>query len=423
MLTDDLSNYRSTNEWSEYLGILEGQSRAVVESYVSQIYRGAYSRGSMQVRHWPLIPYILKKACPAMSRPLRISRASAKCETLWVKWRPILQRARNLAYLADSAYLHVGIRSGLFGPELSIDPLGGGSLTPTYGNQFGWEGMTGLDVKVSNAETIRYTRGDSGWTGVVLHSGIEKVDKLATNAFKILPVFPVYREFYTRAVPEPDSMLLDLHVDLGLKLTDADYRRRFKQDQPYHKTDTALPDGQLSGSEEDIGPDLMKVIDSHDELGILESHWSAMDDMVFVREYITLACVFLGLPPELFQVKSRAETGAAKEVDFEALYDLAVEDMVWTDMMLAEFSGFMAPLCEQMGFGSCGLAQTAPPKKQLPKDLTNHAAGLKAMAAIKMISLVHEYCSYRGISPEQAVKEMEKNKEEYRKWIGSSEVK
>jgi hypothetical protein len=153
----------------------------------------------------------------------------------------------------------------------------------------------------------------------------------------------------------------------------------------------------------------------------ISSNIDSTKEIEYVAEYLRFMILLMGLPPELLDNRSRAETGAAKEVDFDPIWQAAERDRERASLWLVDFGEWMRPAFEAFGLVDSGSRLdlfALSPKQPVPTNLQSWAQGMDGAAKLGLVSLIREVASRSRIPLGDAKARWKENLKEYRDATG-----
>jgi hypothetical protein len=382
--------------WSEIRELLSGYQADLCARHVQLYYKKSFARGKIRVLYLPLWQYVCHVASPAFALPLRVTGPAA-AQKLFRKWRPTLCRAWEARRGAGSAYLHLAQRRG----RLLLDMLLGDAVLIRVAPDapLEWDLVPKVELPVVQQRRLTYYRLANDILATQRYeTGFE--EGLALNpGWGILPLYPLYRDDVATLQPPPDRTLLDLHIALCLQLSDIEFRRVFRTSKLWRKTQGGRHVKNQPGGEFESAPDAVAELDENEAIGIVESALHPSDDLEYIGNFLRLAAKLLSLPPELFVMMSRAETGAAKSWDYRPLVELQDQDRAQADEWLDGFVEYIRPALEAEGVVAPGeklQVRTTAPKVPEPVDLLQYAQGLEACCKLGLTTVTREISRREG---------------------------
>jgi len=393
--------------WSEYRECFGSQLDSLVARHVVATYRKASQRARVRTVYLPILPYVCDTAAGAMDLPFRLTGPHEAADLL-KRWRPTLARAWKARYAAGSCYLHVARRKG----KLGLDLLWGDSLaiTPDPEAPNEWEHIVSVEIPTAASGKLVYRRQPDGTytSEQITEAGASY--PLATHP--ILPVIPLYRSDPDTLQPPPDRTLLDLQITSGLQLSDIEFRRVYRTNQMWRRSEMSEENKAKGGSDIEASPDAVLELGANDQVGLLESSLRPADDLAYIEGFLKMAAKTLRLPPELFLSGGRSETGAARAWDFRPLLEIQETDRCAANEWLAQFIEQIRPILAVEGILRPGdelTAKCVPPKLPLPGDLLQYALGVEKLMQLGLTSPVREVATREGTGYSEAEKIVKAN--------------
>lgn len=402
--------------WSEYRELFDNEMESQAGRYVRATYKKASSRQTVRTIYLPVLPYVVDVAAPAMDLPFKVSGPPA-FKALLRKWRPTLSRCWKVRKAAGSSYPHVARRRG----RLILELLWGDALTitPDPACPSEWDFLLQIEIPMTDGGRLLYLKDKetNRVSAAIVDEDKFRVQSPLLDDWGVIPVFPMYRDGTGRLQPSADRTLLDLHIDVLLMLTDADFRRKYRTAILWRKSDLQQENRSAGGGDIEGSPDAVAELGENEMIGIVESALRSTDDLDYVERFLRLAAKLLKMPPELFITTSRAETGSAKGWDYRPLMELQQKDREEADEWLAGFVEGARPILEAEGILSAGdkpEVATVPAKLPYPADPQQYALGVESMMKMGLTSPVREISMREGVGYAEAARLVKINIEQSR---------
>jgi len=233
----------------------------------------------------------------------------------------------------------------------------------------------------------------------------------------MIPVFPSYRRFHGELVPKPDTSLLDLQTSEAEMLSQLDHRRFYRLDKVI--VSSQLADGHtIQPVEVKAGHHYVWAIGTGETASVVAQSFISKEELEYVEKYLRYCLIMMGLPAEIIDNRSRAETGAAKEVDYGPIQKHEDADREQANEWAREFMAWCMPMLTSYGMlpdGQDVSVSSVPARRPKPKDLQSWVQGLTMGAEVGAIDLVREYSVANKVGLSQARKELLANAAFYRK--------
>ena len=384
--------------WAEYREVFSNGTQELLQRYVAKTYAKAFRRNTVRTMYLPVIPYITAVAAGAMELPFRVKGPPA-LQALFKKWRPTLSRAWKARLCSGSAFVHLASRR----ERLLLDHLWGDSLviTPAPDAPLEWDLVARVEVPIADQNSLSYLRDNDGNYYMVIRAGNGEYAPVEMRpGWSLIPVFPMWREDPTQLQPRCDRTVLDLHIAVGLQLSDIEFRRVFRTNQMWRKSSMVEENKTKGGSDIEASPDAVIELGETDSVGLLESGLKSVDDLAYIEAYLRLSAKLLRLPPELFLTGSRSETGAARAWDYRPLQEIQEIDRELADEWLDSFIAYIRPVLTAEGVISeqdIISVRTVPPKLPQPVDPQQEALGIKLMMELGLTSPIRELARREGV--------------------------
>lgn len=403
--------------WSEYREMWESEGATLANRYVRATYKKASSRGTVRTIYLPVLGYVVDVAAPAMDLPFKVT-GNDKFKALMRKWRPILSKSWKVRKGVGSIYPHVARRRN----RLILEMLWGDSLAiaPDPECPSEWDFLLSVTIAATGDRKLIYARDPvTEKLSVFIETKAgERMPSTLLDSWGVLPIFPMYRDGTGILQPKPDRTLLDIHIDVLLMLTDADFRRKYRTAILWRKSDMKEENKTRGGSDIEAAPDAVAELGETDTIGIVESMLKSSEDLDYVERFLRLTAKMLKMPPELFITESRAETGSAKGWDYRPLMELQQKDREEADEWLAEFLVNVRPILEAEEIVEPGekiAVATIPPKLPTPADPLQYAMGVEKLMELNLTSVEREISQREGVDFAGAKKIARINREQNRR--------
>ena len=399
---------QSLGVWADYRRILTGKTRDVVEDHLRRTFPETWADGAMPLRYGTIAEFVLRQTAGAWEdTPLVTTQdkdAGKPARALFRRWKSQLDQNWKLRASAGASFLHLASRGG----RLELDHLYGDhvAVVPDPDAPTDWERVQKCVVLAHDNRRIVYERTPEGLVTVAV---TDELGEIKTGPdplpWATIPVFPSYRRFYGDLVPEPDQSLLDLQKSFCEMLSHVDHRRFFKVDKIVISSSMA---GEGMGAsvrpvEVKAGHHQWMEMGHDEQAQNVSQTFDSVREIEYIEHFMRLMLVCLGLPVELLDNKSRAETGAAKTVDRTPIIEYQEADREAAKAWAADFLEWLRPMLDWAGVipEDVELALTPPPvRRTLPADIQSWVQGMDMGARVGLIDLVREYAErYRvGVS-------------------------
>ncbi len=412
--------------WRDYRRIMEGQTRTVVREHLAKVFPDAWSQGAIPVRYAEVIEFLLTKTAPSFEDPLAVAVESTESRRRLARlmrlWRPALSLNWRTMASAGASYLHLAWRDR---PEL--DHVYGDQIkvTPDPDSPTSWDRVIQIDL-LAGDKRIRYTRGEAGVILVELrtHDG-KLLEEPVDSGWTMMPVYPTYRRATGKLTPPPCPTMLDLQTTIAEMLSHIDHRRTYRVDKPVVTRMGVKPTDGVAAVELKMGMNNAWVLSDGESMQMLESSIDSAREIGYVDSYARMAIMFMGLPPELLDNRSRAETGAAKEIDYGPVWEAQDRDREKANEWLVGFIEWCRPALEKAGAVSLNEDRSVfvpPPRQSLPqKDRQSYAQGTGELAEMGLVNIAQEYARINRVTLEKAKKEVSANAKLYRTLTGKGD--
>lgn len=355
--------------WAEYRLLLAGQSATVCGTYISRRYPEAASRGGLQLFHFPVLDFILDNAASAFSLRPDVSGGTPAGQAVLRGWRPTFERAWRQRFATRLSILHLRqtdtspVLEVLCGDQIEAEP------DPWYPTD--WSRVLSATVKGESGDT-EYQRNDDGTYTVTYKPGeILAGDATVLGTVPACPLYGWYRTPTSTLLPPADGTLRDLHVAAALQMSTTEFNRTYRLNQPVIYGANSKEKKSLV-----IGADLLWHLPDGCKAEVLQSNDLSKDGLAYVVESLKVGIRLFGLPPELLDMASRSETGAARAWDSRPLLALEERDRAAADEAVAGLLSAWLPL---LGADFTGLTLACKaPADPVPVDRAQWVAGVRA---------------------------------------------
>lgn len=370
-------------DWQDYKLLFNGQSKDMVTLRVARRFQNAYSRGQLTVEYLPIFDYMISTAAGAYALRPNI-QGTPSWVSLINRSLDAIRQAWELRYAAGASYLHLAFRSGQ--PHLECvwpdsvkveaDPL----------DPLNWSAILSATITTAGGDLV-YRRDGSSW--LMMYGESEPVRLPA------LPLWQLRKKPGLNLNPPCDMQLADLVGSLGCKLSEIEFRRVFRTSITFRKTDTGGESLNPLAPKTEVSADTIQELRVGEDFGVVESNLKPLEDLEYVVEWLRLAALLMGLPPELLESRSRAETGAAKEVDWAPLKLLRSNDRSSADNWFAGWVLDATPLLRQYGVEP-GTVKAVEPATGYPGDIRSWVEAIDMLVARGATTWAYEMSKVKG---------------------------
>lgn len=417
--TETSKSMVNRNIWSDIRSLMEGDSLSVCAQAALDLYADAVSRGLLTY-HLPVWDFVLDNAANAwgLKPEIRNTGESKGAERAPVNldaantirsWLPMIRRAWRQRFGAGSAILHLRRVGGSY----SVEVLCSDQVTAEAHPDYPADWSRALKVVITQEKgDIEYTRLPTGQYSGAVMTGQGSARKIVADlgTFAACPVTAWTRHPSSRLVPVADTALRDLHVSTAMQLTTAEFHRTFRLNQPIIYGATNKDAKQLQ-----MGPDLIWRLSDGAKAEVLTSVDISESSLRYVIGLLKLGTRMMGIPPEIWDLTSRSETGAARSWDQRPL--LLLEERDRTDAAIA-MSDMLFQWLPILGPSFAGV-EVVPvePKAPMPVDLLNWANGAVAAMRLGQTTPAILYADAKQIPLTKAQAQIETNLAFSKPWL------
>lgn len=408
--------YAPAKIWADYRRLMDGQAFDVADEHVREHIPKAAAEGRVRVKYYDLHHYVWDVASGAMDLPFRITGESRDFIALMERWRPMLAQAWKIRFAPGSAYPHVLLHRDrlvlehIWGDrkEIKADPQ-----APTE-----WDLVREFKYSTGEDRAYVYMRDDKGniWTSHTADNGRQEPANGAAEQWGVLPVYPMYLRATSSLEPIPDRGLLDMFRALSLQASDIEFRRGNRVGILYIRRDDGGATKVFGGAPVENNPDRGVELGESDQIGLVESSLSPVDDIQYNVEDLKLWAKLKRIPPDLFDIGgSRAETGAAKSFDAAPLLALQQQDRAAADRWLADFVAYIRPILVNenvIGPEERVTVKTVASKRGAESLSLAHVQAVVEAAKAGMWSMAREISLREGVSMKTAQNILRENLKE-----------
>lgn len=420
-MEDRFSNPSNGEVWRQYRRILSGENRDVVREHLRQVFKDAFDDGAIPVRYGELLEFILSNVAGSFEDPPIVTTGgdgdTSAVRSLFRRWRPMLDQNWRLRASAGSSFLHLAYRGG----RLELDHIYGDQVKVWHSEDApsDWFSAVRVDVTTPGGGKISYRKDPDGQVfAVVLDKSGEPRTEPEAMPWGFIPVYPSYRRFFGELLPPPNSGLLDLHLSIAEMLSHLDHRRMYRVDKVIVSNDQMTSTEAVSPVEMKMSLNQIWETAAGERVSVVAQSFESLAEMNYVEQFARFTLMLLGIPPEVMDNRSRAETGAAKAEDSAPIREHQARDRQVANEWLLDFIDWARPAMEWTGMiaPSFGVTITVvPPRRTLPSDLQSWAQGTIMAAELGMLDLAREYAEINRIGVGLARTSIEKNVKFYRK--------
>jgi len=359
MMTREQLIQQDKGKWEELRHLWYGRHQVVMDSFYAKNWPNSWKQGTITPVYAHVLRWGAKWLAPSTTWPWSCSAQDDGVAAILRSWVPALRTARAIQRLAGQAWVHLALREGL----PIVDMVWGDMLDVTVNARFPNHIQSCKSIRLSLASGyVEYSRTADGLVEAVLWpdpqiGGPAEVIRYAGG----LPEYPLigwYRDDIDHVMPGLSQVWLQHQKTVNEQLTDIEHTRRYLPGQDIIKTDAREA---LECQELPRGQDKIIRLNQDEDYQRIASTGTQSESLNSVKTYLKLMALLEGLPPDIIDIESYAQTGAAKAIDAAPSWDIVMQDYKQTQEQVDALVLQFAPYLEYWAYNTAGM------KIELPK--------------------------------------------------------
>jgi hypothetical protein len=333
--------------WADLRDLWYGRSAVVMERWFARWWPDAWQNGAIVPVYAHILQWGARWLAPCTTEAWRFE-GDPRTVAVVSKWERTLKTARAIQRMANFACLHWAVRRGV----PCIDMVWGDQIAVEEDSRFPSDLQSAVSIDLSIAAgVVRYYRE----RGVVVADYVPSDGSLPTRepgagGMSLYPMWAWYHLDHDHVVPGLDNVWLQHAVVVNEALTDADHTRRNLPGQDVLTSDMKdLRDGDRPMPR---GSDKVLTLTSGETYQRFNAPQAMSEALAAIKTYLKIQALLEGLPPDVIDVESYAQTGAAKAIDAAPAWDIRVSDYETTQPQLDQFCLELGPFLEQSGYSA-----------------------------------------------------------------------